>query len=180
MAKEVCKQLIKILRLSEKTSRRRRQYHIFILPLPTTWAIQESAPPKNIQQHMESKISAKFDHFNINVTDLERSIAFYREALGLEPCGEINGPDGAFKIVYLKNENSDFKLELTWLKEHPQPYDLGECEFHICLRVPGDYAATRATHKAMNCVCFENEEMGLYFISDPDGYWIEILPLEQN
>lgn len=129
---------------------------------------------------MESKISAKFDHFNINVTDLERSIAFYREALGLEPCGEINGPDGAFKIVYLKNENSDFKLELTWLKEHPQPYDLGECEFHICLRVPGDYAATRATHKAMNCVCFENEEMGLYFISDSDGYWIEILPLEQN
>ena len=129
---------------------------------------------------MESKISAKFDHFNINVTDLERSIAFYRVALGLEPCGEINGPDGAFKIVYLKNENSDFKLELTWLKEHPQPYDLGECEFHICLRVPGDYAATRAIHKAMNCVCFENEEMGLYFISDPDGYWIEILPLEQN
>lgn len=55
---------------------------------------------------MESKISAKFDHFNINVTDLERSIAFYREALGLEPCGEINGPDGAFKIVYLKTRTA--------------------------------------------------------------------------
>ena len=129
---------------------------------------------------MNSKISAKFDHFNINVTNLDRSISFYKEALGLEPCGEINGPEGAFKIVYLANANSPFKLELTWLKDHPQAYDLGECEFHICLRVAGDYAEARAMHKAMNCVCYENEEMGLYFISDPDGYWIEILPLEQD
>ena len=76
-------------------------------------------------------IQAKFDHFNINVTDLERSIAFYEKALGLKPCGEINGPEGAFKIVYLGNELSPFRLELTWLKDHPQPYNLGECEFHI-------------------------------------------------
>ena len=123
-------------------------------------------------------IKAKFDHFNINVTDLQKSITFYREALGLIPCGEINGPEGAFKIVYLANESSAFKLELTWLRDHPQKYDLGECEFLLCLRVPGDYAATRAFHKAMGCVCYENNDMGLYFISDPDGYWIEILPME--
>ncbi|MCI6143854.1 MAG: VOC family protein, partial [Bacteroidales bacterium] len=52
---------------------------------------------------MKKQIQAKFDHFNINVTNLERSIAFYREALGLFPDGEINGPEGAFKIVYLSN-----------------------------------------------------------------------------
>lgn len=127
---------------------------------------------------METGIAAKFDHFNINVTDLARSIAFYRAALGLEVCGEIDGPEGAFRIVYLSNALSDFKLELTWLRDHPQPYDLGECEFHICLRVPGDYAATRAFHKEMGCVCYENHDMGLYFIADPDGYWIEILPVE--
>ena len=108
-------------------------------------------------------IKAKFDHFNINVTDLQKSITFYREALGLIPWG---------------HGSSAFKLELTWLRDHPQKYDLGECEFHLCLRVPGDYAATRAFHKAMGCVCYENNDMGLYFISDPDGYWIEILPME--
>lgn len=127
---------------------------------------------------METKIAAKFDHFNINVTDISRSIDFYRKALALEPCGEINGPEGAFRIVYLKSAASDFKLELTWLKDHPQPYDLGECEFHICLRVANDYAEMRAYHKEMGCVCYENHDMGLYFIADPDGYWIEILPAE--
>lgn len=124
------------------------------------------------------EISAKFDHFNINVTDMERSMAFYKKALGLVPCGEINGPEGAFRIVYLASAASGFKLELTWLRDHPQPYDLGECEFHLCLRVPGDYDAVRAFHKEMGCVCYENHDMGLYFISDPDGYWIEILPVE--
>ncbi len=122
------------------------------------------------------EIKGRFDHFNINVTNLERSVAFYKQALGLMPCGEIDGPEGAFKILYLKNDSSDFMLELTWLRDHPEAYDLGECEFHLCLRVAGDYEETRAFHQAMGCVCFENHDMGLYFISDPDGYWIEILP----
>lgn len=122
------------------------------------------------------ELTARFDHFNINVCNLERSITFYKDALGLTPCGEINDSEGRFKIVYLKNEESDFKLELTWLASHPQAYNLGECEFHICLRVKEDYKKVRAFHKEMGCVCFENEEMGLYFINDPDGYWIEILP----
>ena len=67
------------------------------------------------------EVTAKFDHFNINVLDLKRSIEFYGKALGLKPCGEIEGPDGAFKIVYLKNELSDFKLELTWLRDAKNP-----------------------------------------------------------
>jgi len=124
--------------------------------------------------------TSRFDHFNFNVTDLERSIAFYREALGLRPVGKIDGPDGAFKIVYLGDGATGFRLELTWLRDHPQAYDLGECEFHLCMRVPGDYGEVRRRHKELGCVCFENEEMGLYFIQDPDGYWIEILPLKQQ
>ena len=122
------------------------------------------------------EIKAKFDHYNINVTDLARSLAFYKKALGLTPVGEINGPDDAFKIVYLGDEQTPFRLELTWLRDHPEPYDLGDLEFHLCCRVPGDYDAVRAFHKEMGCVCYENETMGLYFINDPDGYWIEILP----
>lgn len=121
-------------------------------------------------------IKAKFDHFNFNVTDLERSISFYNKALGFVERHRINSNDGSFIIVYLKDNQSDFLLELTWMRDHPQAYDLGECEFHLCVRVPGDYDAVRAFHKEMGVVCYENHDMGLYFIEDPDGYWIEILP----
>lgn len=124
-------------------------------------------------------IKARFDHFNFNVTDLNRSIDFYEKALNLTEKKRMNSVDGAFTIVYLTDKDSDFLLELTWLKEHPQRYDLGECEFHLCMRVAGDYEAMRQYHKDMGVVCFENEEMGLYFIEDPDGYWIEILPLKK-
>ena len=121
-------------------------------------------------------IKAKFDHFNFNITDLERSISFYNKALGFVESHRINSNDGSFIIVYLKDNQSDFLLELTWMRDHPQAYDLGECEFHLCVRVPGDYDAVRAFHKEMGVVCYENHDMGLYFIEDPDGYWIEILP----
>lgn len=121
-------------------------------------------------------IKAKFDHFNFNVTDLERSISFYNKALGFVESHRINSNDGSFIIVYLKDNQSDFLLELTWMRDHPQAYDLGECEFHLCVRVPVDYDAVRAFHKEMGVVCYENHDMGLYFIEDPDGYWIEILP----
>ena len=121
-------------------------------------------------------IKANFDHFNFNVTDLERSISFYNKALGFVESHRINSNDGSFIIVYLKDNQSDFLLELTWMRDHPQAYDLGACEFHLCVRVPGDYDAVRAFHKEMGVVCYENHDMGLYFIEDPDGYWIEILP----
>lgn len=124
------------------------------------------------------ELKARFDHFNFNVTDLERSIAFYRDALGLTPCRSIEAPDGAFKIIFLTDEETNFRLELTWLRDHPQPYSLGENEFHLCVRIPGDYAVTRERHRAMGCICYENHDMGLYFINDPDGYWIEVLPLK--
>ena len=122
------------------------------------------------------EIAARFDHFNFNVTDIERSIKFYHEALNLTEDHRMTAGDGSYVIVYLKDNSGNFLLELTWLKEHPQKYDLGECEFHLCLRVKNDYAAMREFHKKMDIVCFDNTEMGLYFIEDPDGYWIEILP----
>ena len=101
------------------------------------------------------EIKSRFDHFNFNVLDLDRSICFYEKALGLR---EVR------------------RMELTWLRDRKEPYDLGEGEFHLCMRIPGDYDVVRAYHKQMECVCYENTDMGLYFISDPDGYWIEILP----
>ena len=117
----------------------------------------------------------KMIHENYNVSDLDRSIAFYDAALGLKEKSRITADDGSFIIVYLGNENSDFELELTWLKDHPQKYDLGEVEFHLAFRTD-DFEAAHALHEKMGCICFENPAMGIYFILDPDGYWLEVLP----
>lgn len=117
-----------------------------------------------------------FDHFNINVTDLERSQKFYAEALGLQQVGEIVNPDGDFIIRYLSAPGEDFRLELTWLRDHPQPYELGDNESHLAMRVEGDYDEVHRHHEEMGVICFENPAMGIYFIHDPDDYWIEILP----
>lgn len=123
------------------------------------------------------EVKGRFDHFNINVSDLERSIAFYNKALGLKEHHRKVADDGSFILAYLTDEQTSFLLELSWLKGHNEPYELGENESHLCFRVGGDYDKVRAYHKEMDCVCFENEAMGLYFIHDPDDYWIEILPL---
>ena len=117
----------------------------------------------------------RFDHFNFNVLDLDRSLKFYKDALGLEPVREKDAADGSFKIVFLGDGVSNFRLELTYLTGRSEPYDLGEQEFHLAFRVD-DYDAAFAKHKEMGCICFENPGMGIYFIEDPDGYWIEIIP----
>ena len=117
-----------------------------------------------------------FNHFNFNVLDLEKSLKFYQEALNLVPNGEvINAEDGSFKIVFLTDRKTDFRLELTWLRDRKEPYNLGDLEYHLALKAE-DYEAAYRRHKEMGVVCFENPDMGIYFITDPDGYWIEIIP----
>jgi len=116
-----------------------------------------------------------FNHTNLNVRDLERSVKFFREALGLQVVREKEAEDGSFKLVFLGDGVKDYLLELTWLKGHAnQPYELGENETHLCFTAE-DYDAAHALHEKMGCICFENTKMGLYFISDPDGYWFEIV-----
>ena len=117
----------------------------------------------------------KFNHFNFNVLDLARSVQFYHDALGLEPVRTKDASDGSFRLVFLGDGHSPFQLELTWLRDHPQKYDLGECEFHLALAVE-DMEKAHALHEKLGCICYENPAMGIYFISDPDGYWIEIIP----
>lgn len=117
----------------------------------------------------------KMIHENYNVTDLDRSLVFYNQALGLTEKRRNTAQDGSFIIVYVGNEETDFELELTWLKDHPQPYDIGEKEFHLAFRTD-DYAGAHQLHEKMGCICYENPSMGIYFIEDPDGYWLEVVP----
>lgn len=121
------------------------------------------------------EVNARFDHFNFNVTNLDDSIKFYNKAFGLVEDSRITADDGSYIIVYLTDKETSFKLELTWLRDHPQKYDLGESEFHLCLRVD-NYDDVWKYHEEMGIICFVNDKMGLYFVEDPDGYWIEVLP----
>ncbi len=116
-----------------------------------------------------------FLHNNINVFDLQKSIAFYDEALGLKEVSRIESEDGSFIIVYLGDGISKHTLELTWLRDKTTPYNLGDNEIHLAFEVD-DYEGALEKHRAMEVVCFENDAMGIYFINDPDGYWVEILP----
>ena len=117
----------------------------------------------------------RFAHNNINVLDLARSLAFYREALGLVEVRRKEAEDGRFVIVFLGDGQSPHQLELTWLRDRTEPYDLGDNEFHLALTTD-DFEAAHAKHDAMGCICYENPAMGIYFIHDPDDYWTEILP----
>ncbi len=117
----------------------------------------------------------KMVHENYNVANLNRSLEFYSMALGLKEVRRKNADDGSYIIVFMSNDSSDFELELTWLRDMDRPYDLGDCEFHLAFRVD-DYDAAYKLHKKMGCICFENPKMGIYFIEDPDGYWLEIVP----
>ena len=121
------------------------------------------------------EIRSRFDHYNVNVTDLERSLAFYDRALGLKEKRRGEAGDGSFVIVFLGDGTTDFSLELTWLRDWDKPYDMGDNEVHLCVRAAGDYNEIKKFHAEMGCVCYENHEMNLYFISDPDDHWIEII-----
>ena len=116
----------------------------------------------------------RFVHNNINVIDLQASLDFYGKALGLKEVRRKEKPD--FTLVYLGDGQGSHQLELTWLKNWPkEKYDLGDNEFHLAFETD-DYEAAHALHKEMDCICYENAGMGIYFIADPDGYWLEIVP----
>ncbi|HBA59446.1 MAG TPA: lactoylglutathione lyase [Elusimicrobia bacterium] len=116
-----------------------------------------------------------FSHNNLNVLDLEKSLAFYKKALGLAETRRKEAADGSFTLVFLGDGATPHKLELTWLKDRKKKYNLGDNEIHLAFTAE-DYVAAHELHKAMGCICYENAAMGIYFIEDPDGYWLEILP----
>ena len=108
---------------------------------------------------------ARFTYFN----------TCYAEAFGMKEVRRIDAKDGSFIIVYLEDGNSAHQLELTWMRDMDRPYNLGDNEFHLAFRVD-DYEGAHARHEKMGCICYDNPKMGIYFVTDPDGYWLEVLP----
>ena len=118
------------------------------------------------------------NHNNINVLNLEKSMAFYQQALGLTEVRRKEASDGSFILVYMGDGQTPHSIVLTWLRDRVEPYNLGDNEFHIAFKVD-DFAAAHALHSEMGCICYENKGMGIYFIADPDGYWLEVVPAKR-
>lgn len=120
-------------------------------------------------------MDGKAIHRCLHVLDLEKSIAFYEKALGMTEIRRMGPEDGSWTNVFMGNATSGFQLELTWNRGRTEPYDNGGRDSHLAFTVD-DYEAARTLHEEMGCICHVNEAMGLYFIEDPDGCWLEILP----
>ena len=114
-------------------------------------------------------------HSNINVCDLEKSLEFYKKALGMEEIRRHKSADGSFELVFIADGSTSHQIELTWLRDKEGAYNLGDNESHIAFIVD-DIKEAHELHEKMGCICYENQGMGLYFIEDPDGYWLEIIP----
>jgi lactoylglutathione lyase len=122
---------------------------------------------------------AKAIHSMIRVLDEARSLAFYREAFGLEIAQRVDF-DG-FSLIYLSNRESEFELELTVNRGTTEPYDLGTGYGHMAFSVD-DLDAEHARFTAAGLDPEPLKELSrdgfsgrYFFVSDPDGYRIEVL-----
>ena len=120
-------------------------------------------------------MKARFIHHCIHVMDKEKTVAFYEKALGLHVNREKGPSDGSWVNVFMGNDETPFELEFTWNRGFDGKYENAGKDVHIAFRVQ-DFDAAHRLHEEMGCIVLENKEMGLYFIADPDGQWIEILP----
>ena len=120
-------------------------------------------------------MKAKFVHRCTHVMDRDATIAFYEKALGMHIVRVVAPEDGSWSNTYMANDDSPFEVELTWNRGRTEPYENAGKDVHIAFEVD-DIAAYRALHEEMGCIVFDNPRMGLYFIADPDGQWIEIVP----
>jgi lactoylglutathione lyase len=123
---------------------------------------------------------AKAIHAMIRVIDEDRSVSFYEKAFGLQIADRLDFP--TFTLVYLRNAEADFEVELTINKDRVEPYQLGDGYGHIAF-VVDDLDAEHARFKNLgfeprDIVAFNVEGALLarfFFVSDPDGYKIEVL-----
>lgn len=123
---------------------------------------------------------AKAIHMMIRVLEEARSVAFYDTAFGLKVADRF-GFDG-FTLVYLRNKDADFEVELTINHDRKEPYVLGDGYGHVAFAVD-DLAATHARLEAEGLKPTPMKEFfregallaKFCFVQDPDGYKIEVL-----
>lgn len=118
-------------------------------------------------------------HTCIRVMNLEKSLDFYKNALGLVETRRKDYPDNKFTLVYLSNEPGGYEIELTYNYDPEKPYDLGNGFSHIAVG-SDDIVALREKHIEMGYEVTDlkglpGEPPRYYFVTDPDGYKVEVI-----
>jgi lactoylglutathione lyase len=123
---------------------------------------------------------AKAIHAMIRVLDEQRSVEFYKKSFGLDVSSRLDFP--TFTLVYLRNAENDFEIELTINKDRTEPYSQGEAYGHIAF-VVDDLASEHARFQGLALNPLEIKEFKpdgkliarFFFVQDPDGFKIEVL-----
>jgi len=123
---------------------------------------------------------SKMIHSMIRVLDEARSVKFYTETFGLSVADRYQFE--GFTLIYLRGEGTSFELELTVNHGRQGPYELGDGYGHLAVAVE-DLAASHAHMKQCGATCTEPRELAhegqklaaFFFVTDPDGYKIEVL-----
>lgn len=124
-------------------------------------------------------MSVKMLHTCIRVMDLEKSLKFYKEALGLIITRRKDFPEHKFSLVYLSNEEGEYEIELTYNYDVEKPYELGNGFSHIAVEAE-DLEAMREKHIALGYEVtplkgLPGTKPSYYFVTDPDGYNVEVI-----
>lgn len=121
----------------------------------------------------------KMIHTCIRVKDLEASLDFYQKAFGFEEASRRDFPEAKFTLVYLHLPKDDYELELTYNYDQEVPYDLGNGYGHIAIGIDNlDELYQQHVEAGFNVTDLKGlpgTNPFYYFITDPDGYKIEVI-----
>lgn len=125
----------------------------------------------------------KFLHTMLRVRDLDRSIAFYRDILGMKELRRRDVPEGRYTLVFMgfgSNADGEAELELTYNYDQAGPYEQGTAFGHLALAVPDAHAACDEVRRRGGRVTREAGPVKfgttvIAFVEDPDGYKIELI-----
>lgn len=124
-------------------------------------------------------MKSKLLHTCLRVMDLEKSLEFYEEAIGLRESRRKDFPEHKFTLVYLTDEDENYEIELTYNYDQEEPYVIGDGFSHTAISVE-DLESTHEKHKEMGYVVsnlsgLPGEKPRYYFVTDPDGYRVEVI-----
>lgn len=124
-------------------------------------------------------MSVKMLHTCIRVMNLEKSLKFYRDALGLIETRRKDFPEYKFTLVYLSDKVGGYEIELTYNYDPEKPYELGNGFSHTAIGV-SDLEGMREEHKSLGYEVTDlkglpGEKPRYYFVTDPDGYKVEVI-----
>lgn len=124
-------------------------------------------------------MKTKLLHTCLRVMNLDESLKFYKDAIGLIENRRKDFPEHEFTLVYLTDQDKNYELELTYNYDQEKPYEIGDGYSHMAVSVE-DLEGTRDKHIEMGYEVSKlsglpGQDPTYYFVTDPDGYRVEVI-----